>query len=117
MSAETPLVKESASTNGRCSSPGRRGSSLTRLLFRGLLFAAGADEDTGQAVVSLVTRGVKDHVPPVVGLPHLDEHGPGTRPRPGVIECDFALQIIRIDACEAFDDPVGAGIRSTKSLR
>src|SRR5579863_6839461 len=87
------------------------------LLLGGLLFPPGADEDAGHAVVALMAGGIEDHLASVVSLAHLDENGPGPGPGFGIVEGDFALQIVGVDAGVALGHLVGVDVGPAKALR
>src|SRR5580704_16658105 len=104
MSAATPLPAESSTQKA-----------FNALLFRGLLFSARPDQDARHAVVPFVTGGIEDHLAAVIGLSHLDENGPRLGPRLGIVESDFAAQIIGVHAPEAFDHLISIDVRSTET--
>jgi hypothetical protein len=87
------------------------------LLFLFLLFAAGASQYPDHTVIPLMARGIEDHVLVVRAFAHLDENGPGTRPRLRILKRNLALQVVGVETGDALRHLVGIGIRSPESLR
>src|SRR5580700_8991418 len=109
MRAATPLPNESRSMSGSCGK--------WNLLLPSLLFSAGAHQDARHAVVPLVTSRIEDHVTLTRGPPHLNDNGPGLRPRLGIVESDLAPQSVRVNAREVLDHFVRLYVGPTKALR